>query len=247
MANYVSKVINIALGEVGYIEKRSNKSLYYKKSNAGSNNYTKYNKDMLPYCSGSLTDYWCANFVSWCFMKAYGVKAGKSLMRGYENYVPDIYNNFRSVKMIYKKSHPKKGDIILFGRSSGHYEHVGLVYKVTDNYVYTVEGNTSSGAFNANGGAVCKKKYSKNSSWIRCYARPKYDTVPNLYPTIKKGSRGVSVLRLKKLLKAKKYKGFLMTNYFGNGCLKAVKSFQKKNKLVVDGIVGAKTWAKLKK
>ena len=32
---------------------------------------------------------------------------------------------------------------------------------------------------------------------------------------------------------------------FGDECLNAVKAFQKDNKLTVDGIVGAKTWAAL--
>ena len=45
MAN-VKKVIEIALKEVGYLEKRSNKNLNSKTANAGSNNYTKYWNDL---------------------------------------------------------------------------------------------------------------------------------------------------------------------------------------------------------
>jgi hypothetical protein len=39
--------------------------------------------------------------------------------------------------------------------------------------------------------------------------------------------------------------GITSDNQFGNGTLKAVKSFQKKNGLTADGVVGAKTWKAL--
>ena len=40
--NYASKVLEIALAEVGYLEKKSAKDLDSKTANAGYNNYTKY-------------------------------------------------------------------------------------------------------------------------------------------------------------------------------------------------------------
>lgn len=40
------KVINIALAEEGYLEKKSNKDLDDKTANAGSANYTKFARDM---------------------------------------------------------------------------------------------------------------------------------------------------------------------------------------------------------
>ena len=46
MANTVDKVLKIAESEVGYLEKKSNKDLDSKTSNAGYNNYTKYGRDM---------------------------------------------------------------------------------------------------------------------------------------------------------------------------------------------------------
>ena len=42
MANTHDKVINIALNEVGYLEKKSNAHLESKTENAGYANYTKY-------------------------------------------------------------------------------------------------------------------------------------------------------------------------------------------------------------
>lgn len=237
MANTKSKVIAVAKKEVGYLEKKSNKYLDYKKKNAGYRNYTKYNRDMKKIRkAGTLTDYWCANFVSWCFAKAYGVKEGKKLMLGYSNYVPYIYNHFKEVKRTYKS--PKAGDIVIFHNQS----HVGLCIKVSGGTVYTIEGNTSGGGFNANGGAVCKKSYPVGSSLIFRYCRPKYAKTVSEYPEVKYGDKNAYVGKAKKMLTYLGYEGMSTGNGFGKGTLKAVKKFQKKKKLKVDGVIGAKTW-----
>lgn len=239
MADYSSKVIKVALAEVGYVEKKSNRNLDSKKANAGYNNYTKYNRDMKRVRgAGTLTDYWCANFVSWCFYKAYGKKRGNTLMKGYTNYVPYIYNHF---KKHYKK--PKKGDIVIYRELA----HTGIVYKVQNNRIYTVEGNTSAKGFNANGGAVAKKSYPISSSLIQCFCRPDYTIPVSEYPILRKGSQNSYVTKLKNKLRSKGYKGMDNNNKFGNGTLKAVRAFQRKSKLEVDGIVGPKTWKALYK
>lgn len=251
MANYAKTVINVALGEVGYREKKSNKYLDSKTKNAGANNYTKYNKVMKQIGSaGSLTDYWCANFTSWCFYKAYGKKTGAELMLGYENYVPDIYANFKAKNRTYTSYNAKPGDIIIFANKS----HVGIVYKVTEKYVYTVEGNTSSGAFNANGGAVCKKKYAKGSTTIYCVCRPKYTKPISEYPTLQRGDTGAYVKKLQNQLnkhyKKLGYKKLEVTGKYGAKTENAVLIFKKKHKLVktkLNSKVGTETWKKLYK
>ena len=63
------KVIEIAENEVGYLEKASNSNLYDKTANAGSNNYTKYWAEIKPEYQGQP---WCACFVTWCFVQAFG-------------------------------------------------------------------------------------------------------------------------------------------------------------------------------
>lgn len=179
MANYAKTVVNIALKEVGYLEKKSNKDLDSKTANAGSNNYTKYGRDMHAIYP-SVMDfpaYWCDAFVDWCFYKAYGKSNAKGLLGGdFNDYTVASAQLFKN-KNAYHKS-PKVGDQIFF-RNSTRICHTGIVYKVDSKYVYTVEGNTSgaSGVVR-NGGGVAKKKYLLTDSRIDGYGRPKYDKEP---------------------------------------------------------------------
>ena len=74
MANTVDKLLTVAKGEVGYLEKKSNKNLNSKTKNAGSNNYTKYGA----YFGINGPDaYWCDMFVDWCMVQAYGKDVAK--------------------------------------------------------------------------------------------------------------------------------------------------------------------------
>ena len=177
MANYASKVIDIALAEEGYLEKKSNKDLDNKTANAGSANYTKYGRDMHELYP-SVMDFpaaWCDGFVDWCFYKAYGKANAKGLLGGdFNDYTVSSAQLYKNKNAYYKKD-PKVGDQIFF-RNNTRICHTGLVYKVDSKYVYTIEGNTSgaSGVI-ANGGGVCKKKYLLTYSKIDGYGRPKYD------------------------------------------------------------------------
>ena len=185
MANVVEKVINIALAEVGYLEKKSNSNLYDKTANAGSNNYTKYGKEMHDIYP-SVMDFpaaWCDCFVDWCFYKAYGTANAKGLLGGnFNDYTPSSAQLYKN-KNAWYTSNPKVGDQIFFTNGTRIY-HTGLVYKVDSTYVYTVEGNTSgaSGVVE-NGGGVCKKKYKLNYNKIAGYGRPKYDKGKQLEAT----------------------------------------------------------------
>lgn len=179
---YASKVIDIALNEVGYLEKRTNAQLYDKTANAGMNNFTKYANDIdtkYPnFYNGKKNGYaWCDVFVDWCFIQAFGVDNAKKLLNqpdkslgagcGYSaNYFKQIGRFFTS---------PQVGDQIFFG-SASNVKHTGLVYAVDRYKVYTIEGNTSgSSGVVANGGGVCKKSYDINSNSIYGYGRPSYD------------------------------------------------------------------------
>ena len=64
---------------------------------------------------------------------------------------------------------------MIFFKNSVRICHIGLVYKVAGNDVYTIEGNTSLGSqVIPNGGSVCYKQYDIDNSRIAGYGRPDY-------------------------------------------------------------------------
>lgn len=66
-------------------------------------------------------------------------------------------------------------------------------------------------------------------------------------PVLKKGSKGESVKALQILLNGLGFSCGEVDSSFGSKTLAAVQKFQKANGLVVDGVVGAKTWGALLK
>ena len=271
MANTVDKVLAIAKAEVGYLEKKNGDAryLYDKRANAGYNNYTKYGKEMHEVYP-SVMDYpaaWCDCFVDWCFYKAYGVTTAKSLLKGnFDDYTVASAQMYMNKKAYYKAPCvPKVGDQIFFKNAQGGICHTGLVYAVSDTTVYTIEGNTSSSqGVIANGGGVFKKSYPLGYSRIHGYGRPKYDVdkkkastskksdAPAVAkPTLKNGNIGAEVTKLQKDLnylgfKGKDGKKLTVDGEFGANTTYALKQFQKKYKLEIDGIYGAASCATMK-
>lgn len=183
--NNVEKVIAVAKAEVGYLEKKTNSQLDSKTANAGSANYTKYARDLdniKGYFNGAKNGYaWCAVFVNWCFVKAYGVTEAKKLLcqpavNSCGAGCHPSYNYFKAKGQLYHSPHV--GDQIFFFTTGGFEEigHTGIVVKVDSNRVYTIEGNTSSSSgVIPNGGAVSEKSYTLGYSRIAGYGRPNYD------------------------------------------------------------------------
>ncbi|MBO4667084.1 MAG: CHAP domain-containing protein [Bacilli bacterium] len=118
--DYVSRLIEIATSQLGYVE--------------GPNNDTKYGT-----WYGLPNEEWCAMFVSWCANQAgistdiipryAGCTAGKNWF--------EEHGCFK-----YKEEYtPKAGDIIFF--LSDGAGHTGIVINCDGSRVYTIEGNTS--------------------------------------------------------------------------------------------------------
>lgn len=171
----IKKILEIANAEVGYLEKASNSNLDDKIANAGDKNYTKYARDMdaLNVYNGKKNGYaWCNIFIDWCFYKALGLDRAKELLIGFSAGCTQDYNWFKSKGQIV--SEPQAGDLVFFGKTS----HIGIIEKVENGRIYTIEGNTSNKAeLIVNGGQVAKKSYSINSQYIHSFARPKYNSV----------------------------------------------------------------------
>ena len=147
----IDKLIQIANAEVGYLEKSSNSQLDRKTANAGTANYTKYWRDIKPEYQGQP---WCACFVTWCFVNAFGKNNAQKLLKHYPYvYCPTMANLFTL------NANPKVGDIVIF-KHNGTFTHTGIVTSVNGDYFTTIEGNTNGGStIIANGGGVCRKSY----------------------------------------------------------------------------------------
>lgn len=276
MALTASRLIKLAEAEVGYLEKKSNANLDSKTGNAGYNNWTKYARDLnkAGYYNGNKNGYaWCDMFVDWLFLQLCDGDAKKAehIICQTGDYGAGCTYSMRYYKnagRFYKT--PKVGDQIFFG-SSASASHTGIVYKVDSSKVYTIEGNTSgaSGVV-ANGGGVFKKSYSLKYTKIAGYGRPRYDAETSANTTtttktetttkeaatvnvelkvLKKGAKNNQVKTLQRILYAMGYDlgSNPIDGSFGPKTETAVKAFQKKNKLEVDGSVGEKTWGKLLK
>ena len=128
--NQAQDIVNVALSQVGYHEGSGSSDLSGSSSSSG--NYTEYGKWF-----GQQSN-WCAIFISWCsnqagiptsIIKKNAVASGNSCQYG-------------ETKYKFGSRSPQVGDILYVQNDSdSSVDHVGLVYKVDDTYIYSVEGN----------------------------------------------------------------------------------------------------------
>ena len=255
--NAIQAVINIASNEIGYLEKNNNNNLDDKTSGAGNGNYTKYWRDVYPSFQGQA---WCAAFVSWVFMKAFGKDTATKLLKHWPyTYCPTMANLFKL------NANPKVGDIVIFYRN-GEFAHTGIVIAVNGDQFTTIEGNTSGGStIIANGGGVCKKSYYNSNlpgtkfctpdwslvSSVRAVEQPQKDSTLSTHTStqviLRKGSKGASVASMQSMLIALGYSCGIdgADGDFGTNTYNALRAFQNANGLEVDGEYGPLSSAKL--
>lgn len=252
MKYLASAIVSQARKELGYLEKRSNAKLNDKTANAGSNNWTKYNKYF-----GYSNVYWCANFFCWLFATAFGKSNGKTVLCGsYSASCETLRQQFIRAKR-YSET-PKVGDAIFFkGTRHAGANHIGLVTKVTSSHVYTIEGNTSGGSSVVdNGGGVAEKCYSRGYDKILGYGHPRYSveekkkekevTGKVASPTLKKGNSGAGVKLLQENLNKTILSHLSLDGVFGDKTEAMLEVFQRKHKLEIDGIYGKQSYKKMK-
>ena len=179
MSFTASKLLAIAAAEIGYKEKESNSQLDNKTANAGDNNYTKYARDLhaAGYYQANKNGYaWCDMFVDWCFLQLTGSKEKGEYLEcqtglygaGCE-WSSDCYRRAGRFD-----KNPQPGDQIFFGKTDDE-EHTGIVEKVENGKVYTIEGNASN--------QVKRCTYSLSSSYIVGYGHPRFDPEEATKPT----------------------------------------------------------------
>ena len=266
MGYTAKQLVEIAEAEIGYHEKASNSNLDSKTANSGNKNFTKYGRDLFNagFFNGNKNGFdWCAQFPTWCVWKLTGENKKKT------EYIlcvgGDLSAGCGFALKYYKAAGrfdktPKVGDQIFFkynlNDTSYTADHTGIVVRVTDKIVETIEGNS--------GNEVKRKAYQRNDKTIIGYGHPRYDAEPEKtvtnevktvkieMPILRKGSTGAAVKTVQRVLRMRGWKdgngkALEIDGSFGAKTEYAVKSFQKGKGVTVDGVVGAKTWNKLLK
>ena len=260
-----SDVVSIALAEVGYREKASNASLDNPTVNAGGANWTKYARDLANagYYNGNKNGYaWCDVFVDWCFFKAYGKVEGQRI----QCQTGDLGAGCTFSAQYFKQQgrydrNPQVGDQVFF-QFGGEISHTGIVVKVTDAMITTVEGNSSD--------QVKQNSYKKTNTYIAGYGHPKYDdtdsgevntkeettapapvaakvTVTVELEQLEEGSVGGQVKTIQRIIYVRGINAkIVIDGEFGPitkaGVIELQKYLFPKDESEWDGIVGPRTW-----
>ena len=148
-------LLHIAANEIGYIET--------------GDNQTKYN-DWIGVQGG-----WCAMFIAWCADQASISTSVIPCTGG-----PGILKNFFVARDTFYWSEaydgntlPQAGDIFFWGTNLSNPNHVGIVERVSDGYIYTIEGNWSN--------SVTTRVISVSNSGLIGYGRPQYTGTGHSY------------------------------------------------------------------
>lgn len=180
----VEKVLSIAGNEVGYHEV--------------GNNITKYADeiDRTAFNNGPKNGYaWCAVFQEWLFFKAFGERMAMKMLNipnGSCAAACEFWAQYFIGAGAFHRSVPKPGDIVFFYSGDG-VNHVGIVEKVEEAVIHTIEGNS--------GDSVRRNSYMANHSSIAGYGRPNYtlvdETIDEAEPT---GENVISTLKPRRMM-----------------------------------------------
>lgn len=197
---------------------------------------------------------WCAMFVWWCFKMAGAAElipktASCNVLEAWaKNQGRWVTEDFRP------------GDVLLYDfEGDGSVDHTGICESVRETSLTAIEGNTSDGGSQDNGGAVLRKIRplytvlgALRPAWSGAEEETKDETGKEMFDTavlktLSDGCMGPQVRAMQQLLIAGGFSCGRCADdgEFGPMTQAAVRRFQKDRALEVDGICGPKTWAKL--
>ncbi|WP_158548801.1 peptidoglycan-binding protein [Blastococcus sp. TF02A-26] len=193
---------------------------------------------------------WCAVFVSWV-----AITAGASALIPRHAYTPAGADWFRQRGAW--GSTPRVGAIVFYEwPGMGRISHVGIVETVHPDGSWTaIEGNTDAAGSRTGGQVMRQRRRSvgaRGGFGYPAYAAAAAATpVPAPAagrPTLRRGDTGGHVQALQQRLRTAypAYAGHLVVDGdFGPATEAAVREFQRRSRLDVDGVVGRNTWRAL--
>lgn len=151
------------------------------------------------------------------------------------NYAEGLYKAFKKKGTV--GDVPQVGAFVFFGYGNAP-DHTGRVVEVTDKMVITIEGNINN--------KVVRRSYNFTNNYIFAYGYPDYVNNPAAEfirnaPrdfTLKKGDHSFTVMWLQWFLFKRGYYKGTFDGDFGPYTEKALKEYQRENKLAVDGVCG---------
>lgn len=194
----------------------------------------------------------CSGLTSWC---------GKQLGLTFAHGSNSSYRNDCAYKGSKTQNMKLPVGAWVYTGTSSNRGHIGIV--IDDEYVIEAEGTKA--------GVVKSKISLKKWTWWGLAKGIEFEFIPGggeqakptvpaesentgtskpnnqiMYPTLRRGDKGDLVSQLQSLL-SKDGSNLTIDGIFGSGTQSAVRAFQKRHGLVVDGIVGPKTWTELLK
>lgn len=154
----IHKLVQLAYDQLGYKE--------------GTNNWNKYASDPRMkqlYGWNVQNQPWCAVFVNWLFINAFGYPEGADMTYG-GSAACSVQAGYYKAKNAWSMT-PHKGDQIFFIVSGG-INHMGIVVDVSCSTITTIEGNTSD--------SVAKRTYYIGDPSIAGYGVPNWSIAADL-------------------------------------------------------------------
>lgn len=180
---------------------------------------------------------WCMVFIWW-------------VLRVYKTASCTSFVNWAKQRGKFRTSRPKVGDCVLFNFNKnpkqGVYKHIGWIYKIENDYLITIEGNTSSNNSGSqdNGGCVAMRR-RKIDNHITGYITIDYGTDEKIItrPTLRQGSKGEDVKYLHGKLRELSYGVDANSDYFDSLTKSCVMHLQASHYLPHTGVCDDKVWA----
>lgn len=191
---------------------------------------------------------WCAFIIQQLFKENTNIELSRSCTA--TRSILKSRDDFTEIKSIVNA---KVGDIILYDwDDSGDCDHIGMIYKISGDNIYTIEGNVNDDNFR---NSIIDIKLMNE------YRRSK---VSNIFRYLESESESYTIEPVIIMSKCDLYNGVksdkvvaqmllnvlgyyngLIDGIFGNKTLEAIKNFQKNHGLNVTGIIDSDTWVEM--